>query len=384
MKNDINKSSTIRPDAIYLEGMNQNTETTTEGKVIPPAIRNWLLPGSQTLFLGIIALVVCFVVIQTLKPVLMPVVFAWVLSAMLAPFVRTLTKWRIPYAVGVAFAIVFTVLVFFEAGILINELVSSFVAKYPEYSAKLTSLLKSFYAKLPAKAVDVLTAFDWQTRAGKIVMSLSSLLLSLSSTVVMILIITAFLLVEQRDFGAKLESAFPDRIADKIGDVIGGITRQVSRYLLLQFVISLATGVCVWLALWAIGVEFALTWGVLAFVLNFIPTIGSIIASIPPILIALVQYAPHSYWQAVVTAIALLAIQMAIGNVISPRVMGNHLNLSPVAVLVSLLFWSWLWGPAGALLSVPVTAAIKIVCDNIAPLAPIGVLLGSGRAVRDA
>ena len=160
--------------------------------------------------------------------------------------------------------------------------------------------------------------------------------------------------------------------------------RQVSRYLLLQFVISLATGVCVWLALWAIGVEFAPTWGVLAFVLNFIPTIGSIIASIPPILIALVQSAPHSYWQAVVTAIALLAIQMTIGNVISPRVMGDHLNLSPVAVLVSLLFWSWLWGPAGALLSVPITAAIKIVCDNIAPLAPIGVLLGSGRAVRDA
>ena len=364
--------------------MNQSSETTTDGKTIAPAIRNWLLPGSQTLFLGIIAIVVCFVVIQTLKPVLMPVVFAWVLSAMLAPLVRTLTKWRIPYAISVALAIVFTVLVFFEAGILINELVSSFVAKYGDYSAKLQSLLKFFYAKLPPKAVDVLTAFDWQTRAGKIVMSLSGLLISLSSTVVMVLIVTAFLLVEQRDFGAKLESAFPDRIAEKIGDVIGGITRQVSRYLLLQFFISFATGVCVWLALWAIGVEFAMTWGVLAFVLNFIPTIGSIIASIPPVLIALVQYAPESYWQAVVAAIALLAIQMTIGNVISPRVMGDHLNLSPVAVLVSLLFWSWLWGPAGALLSVPVTAAIKIVCDNIAPLAPIGVLLGSGRAVRDA
>ena len=157
----------------------------------------------------------------------------------------------------------------------------------------------------------------------------------------------------------------------------------MSRYLLLQFFISLATGLCVWLALWAIGVEFALTWGVLAFVLNFIPTIGSIIASIPPILIALVQYAPGSYWPAIVTACALLAIQLAIGNVISPRVMGDQLNLSPVAVLVFLLFWSWLRGPAGALLSVPVTAAIKIVCDNIAPLAPIGVLLGAGRAVRE-
>ena len=364
--------------------MNQSSETTTDGKTIAPAIRNWLLPGSQTLFLGIIALVVCFIVIQALKPVLMPVVFAWILSAMLAPLVRTLTKWRVPYALSVAFAIVFTVLVFFEAGILINELVSAFVPKYGEYSTKFTLYLKSVHAMLPPKAVDVLTAFDWQTRVGKIVMSLSGLLISLSSTVVMVLIVTAFLLIEQRDFGAKLESAFPDHIADKIGDVIGGITRQVSRYLLLQFVISLATGVCVWLALWAIGVEFALAWGVLAFVLNFIPTIGSILASIPPILIALVQNAPDSYWQPVVTAIALLAIQLAIGNVISPRVMGDHLNLSPVAVLVSLLFWAWLWGPAGALISVPVTAAIKIVCDNIAPLAPIGVLLGSGRAVRDA
>ena len=363
--------------------MNQNADTSPDGKAMSPAVRNWLLPGSQTLFLGIIALVVCFVVIQALKPVLMPVVFAWILSAMLAPLVRTLTKWRVPYALGVAFAIIFTVLIFFEAGILINDLVSSFVPRYGEYSAKLTNILKPIYGKLPPKGVEILTAFDWQTRVGKIVMSLSSLLISLSSTVVMVLIVTAFLLIEQRDFGAKLESAFPDRIADKIGDVIGGITRQVSRYLLLQFVISLVTGVCVWLALWAIGVEFALTWGVLAFVLNFIPTIGSILASIPPILIALVQNAPDSYWQPVVTAIALLAIQMAIGNVISPRVMGNHLNLSPVAVLVSLLFWSWLWGPAGALISVPVTAAIKIVCDNIAPLAPIGVLLGSGRAVRD-
>lgn len=345
--------------------------------------RKWLLPGSQTLFLGILAVVVLFWVFGILKSVLMPLVFAWVLSAMLAPLVKALARWKVPYPLAVTFAILFTVFVFFESGMLINGLVSSFVAKYGDYSDKMTSLLKFFYEKLPPRAVEILTAFDWQTRAGKTVMSLSGMLISLSSKVVMILIITSFLLIEQRDFGKKLESAFPEKIAEKISDVISGITRQVSRYLLLQFVISLVTGICVWLALWAIGVEFAMTWGVLAFVLNFIPTIGSIIASIPPVLIALVQYAPDSYWPAVVTALALLAIQMTIGNVISPRVMGEHLNLSPVAVLVSLLFWAWLWGPGGALLSVPVTAAIKIVCDNIQPLAPIGVLLGSGRSVRD-
>ncbi len=249
-----------------------------------PSARNWLLPGSQTLFLGVLALIACFAVVQTLKPVLMPIAFAWVLSAMLAPMVRTLAAHRVPHGLAVAFAVVVTVFVFFQAGMLVNDLVSSFVARYGYYSAKLTSLLKFLYAKLPSKAVDVLTAFDWQTRAGKVVMSLSGQLISISSKVVMILIVTSFLLIEQRDFGKKLESAFPDHIAEKIDKVIGGITRQVSRYLLLQFVISLATGVCVWLALWALGVEFALTWGTLAFVLNFIPTIGSIIASIPPVL----------------------------------------------------------------------------------------------------
>ena len=350
--------------------------------VLAPA-RNWLLPGSQSLFLGILAVIAGFAVVRALQPVLMPLAFAWVLSAMLAPLVRTLAKWGVPHGIAVAVAILLTVLIFFRAGMMVNDLVASFAAKYGDYSQKMTSLLKSLYAGLPPRAVEILTAFDWQTRAGKIVMSLSGMLISLSSKVVMILIVTSFLLVEQRDFGKKLESAFPDRIADKISGVIGSITRQVSSYLLLQVVISLATGLCVWLALWAIGVEFALTWGVLAFVLNFIPTIGSIIASIPPVLSALIQFAPDTYWQAVAAALALLAIQMTIGNVISPRVMGDHLNLSPVAVLVSLLFWSWLWGPGGALLSVPFMAAIKIVCDNIGPLEPIGVLLGSGRAVRE-
>lgn len=340
--------------------------------------RGWLLPGSQTLFLGILALFACVVAFGALRSVLMPLAFAWILAAMLAPLVRAMVAWRIPHALAVAVSLVFLLFVFFQAGMLVNELVSSFVARYGVYSARIAALLKFFYTKLPPRAVEVLTAFDWQTRAGRIVMSLSSQIISLSSKAVLVLIFTAFMLAEQRDFGRKLAAAFPDAVASRISRVIGSITRQVSRYLLLQLIISAATGLCVWLALWAIGVEFSLTWGVLAFVLNFIPTIGSIVASIPPIFIALAQYAPDSYWQAVATLVALLVIQMTIGNVVSPRIMGDRLNLSPVAVLVSLLFWAWLWGPGGALLSVPVTAAVKIVCDNVQPLSPIGVLLGAG------
>lgn len=128
--------------------------------------RGWLLPGSQTLFLGILALFACVVAFGALRSVLMPLAFAWVLSAMLAPLVRTMVSWRIPHAIAVAVSMVILLFVFFEAGMLVNELVSSFVERYGAYSARITALLKFFYAKLPPRAVEVLTAFDWQTRSG--------------------------------------------------------------------------------------------------------------------------------------------------------------------------------------------------------------------------
>jgi predicted PurR-regulated permease PerM len=130
-----------------------------------------------------------------------------------------------------------------------------------------------------------------------------------------------------------------------------------------------------------IGVDFAVTWGAVAFFLNFIPTIGSIVASIPPILLALVQFYPN-FWPGLITALVLVTIQLSMGNGIAPKVMGDQLNLSPVVILLSLLFWGWLWGIVGALLSVPIASAIKIVCDNIQTLHPISVMMGSGKSYR--
>lgn len=344
--------------------------------------RKWLLPGSQTLFLGILATIALFHSIGAMKSVLMPFLFAWVLTAILRPFVDLLNKWKIPHVVAVTSAILLTVFIFFVAGGYLYEVIRSLAEKFNPnidngYTAKLKDLLNCLYSMLPNRAVEVLKNLDWANEVGNFVTALPKQILSFSSKVVMVLIIMAFLLFEQHGFARKLHHAFPNTIAFKIKSVLDSITHQVSRYLLLQMVISAATGICVWLALWALGIELAPTWGVLAFILNFIPTIGSIIASIPPVLVALMQYAPETYRPAIYATIALLAIQMTIGNVISPRVMGEHLNLSPVAVIVSLLFWAWLWGPGGALLSVPITAAIKIVCDNIATLTPIGVILGS-------
>jgi predicted PurR-regulated permease PerM len=146
----------------------------------------------------------------------------------------------------------------------------------------------------------------------------------------------------------------------------------------MQFLISFATGILVWLALWLIGIDFAVTWGALAFLLNFIPNIGSIAASIPPIAIAFAQYYPD-FWHPTLTIVALLAIQLTMGNFISPKLMGDKLELSPVVILLSLLFWGWLWGITGALLSTPIASAIKIICQNVDALHPIAVMMATGR-----
>ncbi|MGD9373211.1 MAG: AI-2E family transporter, partial [Desulfobacterales bacterium] len=182
-------------------------------------------------------------------------------------------------------------------------------------------------------------------------------------------------------FKYKILKSFSQENANQISQIAFSITAQIRRYLLIQFVISFVTGILVWFALMLIGVDFAVTWGAVAFFLNFIPTIGSIVASIPPILLALVQFYP-SFWPGVIAAVSLITIQLSMGNGIAPKVLGDQLNLSPVVILLSLLFWGWLWGIVGALLSVPIAVAIKIVCDNIATLHPVSVMMGSGKSYR--
>jgi predicted PurR-regulated permease PerM len=179
-------------------------------------------------------------------------------------------------------------------------------------------------------------------------------------------------------FQKKIERAFPDSQGGKVNRVTASIASQISRYLSIKLLLSAITGALVWLVLRLMGVDFPITWGVLAFLLNFIPTVGSIVATIPPVLLAVVQFYPN-LWMAGVVLFILALIQQVIGNFVEPKLMGENLNLSPVVILLSLVFWGWLWGITGALLSVPIAAAIKIVCENIEMLQPISVLMGSGR-----
>jgi AI-2 transport protein TqsA len=170
----------------------------------------------------------------------------------------------------------------------------------------------------------------------------------------LILLTVLFILLETSGFPQKLQAAFPD--PEFLGH-FKTITANVNHYMGLKSLISLATGGSIWILLALIGVDFAGTWGLLAFFLNFIPAIGSIIAAVPAVLWALVQLGLPS---ALFTALAYLAVNIIIGNFLDPRIIGRKLGLSPLVVIISLIFWGWVLGPIGMLLSVPLTMIAKI------------------------
>jgi len=149
--------------------------------------------------------------------------------------------------------------------------------------------------------------------------------------------------------------------------------RQVQRYLVLKTLISLATGLCIGLFMWLLELDFALFWGFLAFLLNFIPSIGSVIAAIPAIAVALLQYGPE---RALLVAAIYLGVNFTLGNVLDPIVVGRQLRLSPLVVLMSLVFWGFTLGLPGMFLAVPLTIAARILMQVSPALARYAMLLG--------
>lgn len=334
--------------------------------------------GATALSLGILAVIAIGFVLKAAQGVVVPLLIAWLLSYLLAPAVNFLVRrLRFPAPLAVTCVVILLLLASWGTGIIIQQRLLAFAKAFPEYEQRLANLLAQYGRQFDLPAF-VLKDADWAAQLGPLVLQTSRFFISFISNAVLVLIFLVFMLLAKPYANDKLRAAFsPDR-ADAIIAISSAISRQIGAYLGALFVISLVTGLCVWGALAALGVEFAFTWGLLAFVLNFIPTLGSIVASIPPVLMALVQHAPD-FWPAVGVALVLLVIQNVLGNFIAPKVYGDRLNLSPVVVLLFLVFWGWLWGIVGALLAVPIAAAIQIALAQIPALAPLAVLMGSGK-----
>ncbi len=208
---------------------------------------------------------------------------------------------------------------------------------------------------------------------GGVARRMSSSFFAFLGNMIWVILFIIFILAEKDEIDGKIIRAFGRAGAEPILAAGQRINRAVQDYLGLKTLISLATGIMVALALYLFGTPFALLWGVLAFCLNFIPNIGSLIAVVPPVAITLFQYG--SLPRTLAVCATLVVIQTVIGNLVEPKVMGKGLNLSPIAVLFALLFWGWMWGIPGMLLSVPLTAAIKIAFEQIEATRPFAMLI---------
>lgn len=316
-------------------------------------------------------------VLSKAAQVAIPFMLAFLLALLLAPVIKAGERYRLPPFIMVIFVLVTLASTCLPLGILLNSKLQGMMQLLPGYYGKLVSIGQTLLVEFNVPK-DFWQEINWYNTVGRYLSGMTGFMLHWLSSLVMVMIILVFMLLESPYMDNRLRMAFKGTTGVIVGEIGEKIVTQISKYLRTLAVISFATGTCVWIALTLLGIDFALTWGVLAFFLNFIPTIGSIVASIPPILIALVQYYPN-WIPAALTLLSLLAIQMTIGNIMTPKIMGDALDLSPVVILVSLLFWGLIWGFSGALLSVPIAVMIKIICENIPRLHFVAMLMCSAK-----
>lgn len=329
-----------------------------------------------TACLVIIVIFLGGVVLREAKPVLFPFFLAVFLSFILYPIQDFLTRKKIPRAVSIILILLITFSVIYLLGALFYSTGKTFAAEFPSYGQKIDSILISVQQRLNLP-FDIET-IDWAsqvnlTRLGNLLFSSLGPFFSFLSNLFLILIFLIFILAGRGRTKSKLQNFLSNKRSKTIIDVIHKIDTQVQKYLAIKTVVSLFTGVFVTIILLLFGVDFAIIFGFLTFLLNYIPNVGSFIATAFPVFIALFQF--DSIWPAFWILLILISIQMIMGNFIEPRLMGHGLGLSPLVVLFFLFFWGWLWGIPGMILAVPIAAIVKIVCDNVPELKFIAVLM---------
>ena len=192
-----------------------------------------------------------------------------------------------------------------------------------------------------------------------------------------VLILLVFMLSEARMFSRRFE-AIVEAKGPNLQRMLSA-TRDIQKYLGIKTMISIATGGLAGLLCWAAEIDFPLLWGILAFALNYIPAVGSIIAGVPPVILALLT---HDVRHAVAVAFGYLLINGFLGNFMEPALLGRRFGLSTVVIVISVLFWGYVWGPVGMLLAVPLTMMVKVAMDNSYELRWLGVAISQGKTVN--
>ena len=312
------------------------------------------------------------------RELLIPLILAliiWYLLETITEFIGSLPigNFKIPHAVarGGAF------LVFIVVILLVTEMVAKnaleLSANADEYQKNINDKLQSFLAAVAPSAELSLDKFSDLLNLKKLVGWTSALIGSLMGTLMLIMIYLLFLFAEQSVFDQKFTALFSN--SEKALVIRQEIMQKIRIYLSVKTFVSVLTGVLSFLLLTLIGVDYAVFWGFIIFMLNYIPTIGSLLGVVFPAILSLVQF--DTSWQFFAVLILLGSLQFVIGNILEPRLMGSSLNLSGLVIMLALAVWGSIWGITGMILSVPITVVILIVCAQFPKSRPVAILLSS-------
>jgi len=313
--------------------------------------------------------------------ILVPFFVAVFVALICAPPFFWLQRKGVPRILALLLILVAILVAGFLLGALMGPSLNDFLRSLPSYQNRLSMHIGTLESWLDAKGIvipmeEMSSTFDpgWFMKlAGDILSTLSGIL----TNTFLILLTVMFILLEAADLPNKLRLILKDPARSL--STIEKVSFTAKNYLIIKTLVSVATGFTVWLWLTIIGVDYPVLWGMLAFLLNYIPNIGSIIAALPAVLVALVQ---SGVGLALLTVLGFLVINVVIGNIVEPKVMGNRLSLSTLVVFVSLVFWGWVLGPIGVILSVPITSFVKIALESNDNTRGLAILLGSGSEIQ--
>lgn len=270
-----------------------------------------------------------------------------------------------------------TLLILFIGYLVINMLrinIQSLSRSLPQYEANVESMVLSINQRWNIDLQDSLEGYARDFDFANIIRGVLTSLTGILGDIFMILIYLLFLILEERIFRNKLRAIYPSQARyESMSLILEKIDKSISGYLTLKTVVSVITGVLSYVALLIIGVKAAAFWAFLIFLLNYIPTIGSLIATAFLAIFAMLQFG--EFIPAIWVMVIVGAIQVLVGNVVEPKVMGNSLNISSLTVILALAFWGALWGITGMILSVPITVIMIIVFSEFPNTKPVAIML---------
>jgi len=325
------------------------------------------------------SLVVIIGGVRLAAPIVVPFVLSVVIATILLPPLNWLTAHRLPLPVAMVVLSLGLVLIWLPAGGIVGASFDDFYEALPEYQARIQSMTQHAAQWLQARGIEAGGAAVQDivkpSAALSFVRQLGGGLGAVLTDVFLILLTVIFILFEANDFPAKIRAALGDKSG--VLDTFERFSASLEDYLRIKTLVSLMTGVTVAVWLWIVGLDFPMLWGVLAFLLNYVPNIGSIIAAVPAVLLAMVSL---DLTGVLLVIAGYAAVNTIFGNIVEPRMMGRGLGLSTLVVFLSLLFWGWVLGPVGMLLSGPLTMMIRLALETDERTRRFAVLLAPGRA----